>query len=78
MVLALWVAAVGRVDVPGGALPAVADPEAARLEVAAGRDLHELAHVALSGRFDEDFVADVAHALEGLVHGGAASVEALA
>jgi fructuronate reductase len=78
MVLALWVAAVGRVDVPGGALPAVADPEAARLEAAAGRDLRELAHVALSGRFHEDFVADVAHALEGLVHGGAASVEALA
>jgi fructuronate reductase len=78
MVVALWVAAVGRVEVPGGALPAVADPDAARVSAAAGRDLRELAHVALAGRFDEDFVADVSHALEGLVHSGTASVEALA
>jgi fructuronate reductase len=78
MVLALWVAAVCRLDVPGGALPAIADPDAARLAAAARRDLRQLAHVALSGRFDDDFVADVARALEGLVHAGAASVEALA
>jgi len=78
MVSALWVAAVGRVDLPGGVLPAIADPDATRLAAAAGRDLRQLAHAALSDRFDEDFVADVTQALEGLVHAGAAAVEALA
>ena len=78
MVAALWVAAVGRVDLPGGVLPAIADPDATRLAAAAGRDLRQLARAALSDRFDEDFVADVTQALEGLVHAGAAAVEALA
>ena len=77
MVVALWIAAMGRLDVAGGRLPVILDPDSARI-AASRRDLHHVVRVALSGRFDEPFLLEVARALETLVGAGTGAVATLA
>ncbi len=69
-VVALWIAAAGGIEVPGSAIPLVDDPEATRIR-SAGRDLREVIHAALDGRFDVRFASDVEEALRRLVREGA-------
>ncbi len=69
-VAAIWIAAASRLVVDGMRLPAIDDPETARLRVAAGRDLDHLARLALHDGFDEPFLGTVATALRRLVREG--------
>ena len=48
-VVALWIAAVGGIEVPGSVLPLIDDPEQAQIRAAGGRDLREVTHAALDG-----------------------------
>jgi fructuronate reductase len=74
-VAAIWVAAAAGLVVDGVRLPAIDDPETARLRVAAGRDLDHLARLALRDGFDEPFLGSVATALHRLVREGMGLLE---
>jgi fructuronate reductase len=74
-VVALWIAAAGGIDIPGIALPLIDDPEATRIRAAGARDPRQVAHVAVEGRFDPRFAADVERALSRLLEVGASIFE---
>jgi mannitol-1-phosphate/altronate dehydrogenase len=74
-VVALWIAAAGGIDIPGIALPLIDDPEATRIRAAGARDPRQVAHLAVEGRFDPRFAADVERALSRLLEEGASIFE---
>jgi fructuronate reductase len=73
VVAAIWIAATAGVDVRGVRLPRLEDPLAGALRDAASRgsDLTHLSHVALGGRADPPFIAEVAGALVRMTTDGA-------
>jgi fructuronate reductase len=73
-VVALWIAATAGVDLRGSPLPALHDPDAARLRVRRAAGLDALAGAALENRFDRAFVVAVAQSLRHLVTQGMAVV----
>ena len=77
-VAAIWIAATAGLTVRGADLPALEDPAAADLRTAAsqGASLRRISDLALSGRADDAFVADVTRALERLLGAGLAVLEA--
>jgi fructuronate reductase len=77
-VAAIWIAATAGLTVRGADLPALDDAAAADLRVAAsqGASLRHISDLALSGRADDAFVADVTRALERLLGAGLAVLEA--
>ena len=77
VVAAIWIAATAGVDVRGVRLPRLEDPLAGALRDAASRgtDLTQLSHVALGGRADPPFVAEVAGALVRMTTEGAMLLE---
>ncbi len=77
-VAAIWIAATAGLPVRGADLPALEDPAAADLRNAASRgaSLRRISDLALSGRADDAFVADVTGALERLLGAGLALLEA--
>ncbi len=78
VVAAIWIAATAGLRVRGSDLPALDDPVATDLRAAAcrGDDLHRLSNLALAGRADAAFVADVTRELEHLALTGLALLEA--
>src|ERR1700722_14782355 len=72
IVAAIWIAATASIEVRGVHLPPLDDPRARSLRSAASRgsDLRELCRVALDGRADPPFVAEVALTLERLTTEG--------
>jgi fructuronate reductase len=78
VVVAIWIAATAGLRVRGAELPALEDPVAADLRsaVSRGDGLHRLSSLALAGRADASFVADVARALDRLGDSGLALLEA--
>ena len=73
VVAAIWIAATAGVAVTGVRLPLLEDPAAPTLRTASRHnDLRRLSHVALDGRADPPFVAEVARALERLATDGPA------
>ena len=78
VVVAIWIAATAGLRVRGAELPALEDPVGADLRsaVSRGDDLHRLSSLALAGRADASFVADVARALDRLGDSGLALLEA--
>ena len=77
-VAAIWIAATAGLTVRGADLPALEDPAAADLRTAAsqGASLRRISDLALSGRADDAFVADVTGALGRLLGAGIAVLEA--
>ena len=77
VVAAIWIAATAGVAVTGVRLPLLEDPAASALRAASRHnDLRRLSHVALDGRADPPFIAEVARALERLATEGPALLEA--
>ena len=78
VVAAIWIAGTAGLRVRGAELPALEDPVAADLRsaVSRGDGLHRLSSLALAGRADASFVADVARALDRLGDSGLALLEA--
>ena len=73
VVAAIWIAATAGIGVTGVRLPLLEDPAAPALRAASRHnDLRRLSHVALGGRADPPFVAEVARALERLATDGPA------
>ena len=75
LVTAIWLAAAGRVDVPGVRLPALTDPLSVQLRAAAARPdgLRELSRVALGASV---FAEEVARMLDRLTKEGLSLLEA--
>jgi fructuronate reductase len=72
-VVALWIASVGGLEIRGALLPAVADPEAARLRtVVVDGDLSKVVDVALGATYDAAFCGTVVDALRKLTREGPA------
>ncbi len=77
VVAAIWIAATAGVEVTGARLPLLEDPAASALRAASRHnDLQQLSHVALGGRADPPFLAEVTQALERLSTEGPALLEA--
>jgi fructuronate reductase len=74
-VAAIWVAAASGMVVDGMRLPAIDDPEAARLRAAASGDPDHLVRLALRDSFDEPFTGTVAAALRRLARLGMGLLE---
>jgi fructuronate reductase len=74
-VAAIWVAAASGMVVDGVSLPAIDDPEAARLRAAGSSELDHLVRLALRHSFDETFTATVAAALRRLARLGLGLLE---
>jgi len=71
IVVALWIASAAGLEIQGGQLPAVADPEGASLRAAViGGDLSKVVHVALGRTYDVVFRRLVVESLQNLVRDG--------
>lgn len=78
VVAAIWIAATAGIGVRGASLPRLDDPLAVPLRDAAGggTDLQGLSRLALGGRSDDRFIAEVAATLQRLTTEGLALVGA--
>jgi fructuronate reductase len=75
MVVALWIASAGGLEIQGAQLPPVADPEGAGLRTAViGGDLSKVVHMALGRTDDAPFCGLVVESLRNLARHGMVSL----